>query len=675
MAEINQSIPPEIWRNIDDDAPWETLPISYAKRLQEDIEIHMKKRYPMYNYYCLPQPDSAYFDTSWSQLYLGRPTQSLGFTSKYGENTPEGQAHRERLWKMLHDNISSSSLTNLQESSTSSQTETSVQPILTPHQLDVTQYMIRNMVLLIIDPLWRDVSVLCNSKSGLLMPKRGLRGLYREFCNWGGPRLVNQCPLIGKSAYEENGSRKCCLSDSGLAAVGDGFTKLESLKLMWCPNVTDVGLISIAEKCKLLKSLDLQECCVRDKGLAAIGEFCTRLEDLNLWRCNSLTDTGLAQLALGCGRTLKSLGLDACQSLTDVSLEAVGFHCQSLEFLSLDSEFIHDKGLLAVAKGCTQLKSLKLECSNITDEALQAVGSFCLLLELLALYSCGQLTDKSLFSIGEGCKKLKNLILSNCSFMSDMGLDSIAVGCEVLMHLEVSGCDNIGAGSLKSIGKSCTRLSGLALRHWRFLQIENYALCDFGIGCKYLQSLHLFDCSGIGDEGLCAIARGCRNLKKLNIIHCHGVGNEGIVCVGQNCKFLTDLVLQLCDGVGDDGIIAIARGCPQLSYLDVSGLKNLGENGMAALGEGCPLLKGLVISRCPQISNVGLSYIAKNCMSLESCNMIYCPSITHAGVTTLITGCQNIKKLLVEDHKVSSRTKRRAHHLLTKSWPRNHPIY
>ncbi|KAL2534379.1 RT RNaseH 2 domain-containing protein [Abeliophyllum distichum] len=105
MAEINQTIPPEIWPNIDDDAPWETLPISYAKRLQEDIEIHMKKR----------------------------PTQSLGFTSKYRENTPEGQAHRERLWKMLHDNISATPSATSQESSTSSQTGTSAQPIITPH--------------------------------------------------------------------------------------------------------------------------------------------------------------------------------------------------------------------------------------------------------------------------------------------------------------------------------------------------------------------------------------------------------------------------------------------------------------------------------------------------------------------------------------------------------------
>ncbi|KAL2512844.1 hypothetical protein Adt_18444 [Abeliophyllum distichum] len=122
MAENNQTIPPEIWPNIDYDTPWECPPMPYAKRFQEDIEIHMKKSYPQYNYCNLPHPNSVNFDGSWGQLYLERPTQSLGQTSKYGENTPEGQAHREKLWKMLHDNISSTPLSSpSQELATTSQ--------------------------------------------------------------------------------------------------------------------------------------------------------------------------------------------------------------------------------------------------------------------------------------------------------------------------------------------------------------------------------------------------------------------------------------------------------------------------------------------------------------------------------------------------------------------------
>lgn len=115
---------------------------------------------------------------------------------------------------------------------------------------------------------------------------------------------------------------------------------------------------------------------------------------MNLRFCEGLTDKGLVELALGVKGALKSLGVAACAKITDVSMEAVGTHCRSLETLSLDSEYINNKGVLAVADGCPQLKVLKLQCINVTDEALKAVGTRCLSLELLALYSFQKFTDK-----------------------------------------------------------------------------------------------------------------------------------------------------------------------------------------------------------------------------------------------------------------------------------------
>lgn len=49
-----------------------------------------------------------------------------------------------------------------------------------------------------------------------------------------------------------------CISDAGLTAVADGFSNLEKLSLIWCSNATSAGLRSVAEKCRFLKSLDLQ---------------------------------------------------------------------------------------------------------------------------------------------------------------------------------------------------------------------------------------------------------------------------------------------------------------------------------------------------------------------------------------------------------------------------------
>ncbi|MBA0616472.1 hypothetical protein Godav_016516 [Gossypium davidsonii] len=510
-----------------------------------------------------------------------------------------------------------------------------------------------------------------------------------------------------------------CLTDSGLTAVADGFTKLEKLSLIWCSNVTSFGVMSLAQKCSLLKSLDLQGCYVGDQGLAVVGQCCKQLEDLNLRFCESLTDSGLVTLATECGKSLKSLGVAACARITDKSLEAVGSHCKNLETLSLDSEFISNKGILAIAQGCPLLKVLKLQCINVTDRALMAVGASCLSLEMLALYSFQQFTDEGLRSIGKGCKKLKNLTLSDCNFLGDRGLEAIATGCTELTHLEVNGCHNIGTIGLESVGKSCPyvcllllssatnflrgqesrlwsvarRLTELALLYCQ--RVGNFALTEVGRGCKYLQALHLVDCSSIGDEAICSIAKGCRNLKKLHIRRCYEVGSKGIVAVGENCHSLTDLSLRFCDShfstrvrdealiavghgcplkylnvsgcnqIGDAGIVAVARGCPNLTYLDVSVLQNLRDIALTELGEGCPLLKDIVLSHCHQITDIGLSHLVKNCQMLESCHMVYCPSITAAGVATVVSSCPNIKKVLVEKWKVSPRTKRRASSVLS----------
>ncbi|XAR57159.1 hypothetical protein NMG60_11025199 [Bertholletia excelsa] len=64
--------------------------------------------------------------------------------------------------------------------------------------------------------------------------------------------------MPGKCGSEDVEMASYCLSDAGLTNVGEGFTKLEKLSLIWCSNVTSVGLKSVAEKCSSLRSLDLQ---------------------------------------------------------------------------------------------------------------------------------------------------------------------------------------------------------------------------------------------------------------------------------------------------------------------------------------------------------------------------------------------------------------------------------
>lgn len=64
--------------------------------------------------------------------------------------------------------------------------------------------------------------------------------------------------MSDRSGTGDGETESYCFSDAGLAAVGGCFTKIEKLSLIWCSNATSAGLRSMAEKCKSLKSLDLQ---------------------------------------------------------------------------------------------------------------------------------------------------------------------------------------------------------------------------------------------------------------------------------------------------------------------------------------------------------------------------------------------------------------------------------
>lgn len=91
----------------------------------------------------------------------------------------------------------------------------------------------------------------------------------------------------------------------------------------------------------------------------------------------------------------------------------------------------------------------------------------------------------------------------------------------------------------------------------------------------------------------------------------------------------------------------------------------IGDMALAEIGEGCPNLKEIALSHCPEVTNVGLGHLVRGCQQLESCQMVYCRQISSAGVATVISSCSKLKKLLVEEWKVSERTRRRAGSVLT----------
>ena len=64
------------------------------------------------------------------------------------------------------------------------------------------------------------------------------------------------------------------------------------------------------------------------------------------------------------------------------------------------------------------------------------------------------------------------------------------------------------------------------------------------------------------------MANGCPQLQSLNIFNCLNITDEGIRALATGCPQLQSLTISSCVNITDEGIRALANGCPQLQSLD-----------------------------------------------------------------------------------------------------------
>ena len=221
------------------------------------------------------------------------------------------------------------------------------------------------------------------------------------------------------------------VSDVGLRAICSRLTSLRSLRIAWCQDVTDAGLLGVP---------DLAADCPPDHGDGTAGRCrCTRrhqflnifhppkhgpkkpnvpksdysldeadfrpitnlrsLQLLDLTSCNRITDVGLSQVMVF--TELRCLYLNLCTKLTDISLAAIAVGLPSLEELHL----------------------ALLRC--ITDAGVVEIGSRLHRLLFLDISSCYQLTDKTVATLVHSAKTLRQLDVSLCTGISGKAVDEL----------------------------------------------------------------------------------------------------------------------------------------------------------------------------------------------------------------------------------------------------------
>lgn len=236
--------------------------------------------------------------------------------------------------------------------------------------------------------------------------------------------------LLGDTLRELDLTSCVNVTDLSVRAIATYLQKLVILRLGWCKEVTDWGLLGMVEttKCepdeetgdkgpkftrtfgnmgffkpprlpfeerpKLVTQNDLQQ--FRQQAGASLLAL-NRLQELDLSSCSKLTDSSITQVVHY--PDLRRLSLSMLPEITDASLASVGWHCRSLTSLALS------------------------QCPGISDRGVAQAAPYLHRLQHLYLSYCNNITDRSLFLLAQHCKRLQTLDISRCKNISVTTVD------------------------------------------------------------------------------------------------------------------------------------------------------------------------------------------------------------------------------------------------------------
>lgn len=162
------------------------------------------------------------------------------------------------------------------------------------------------------------------------------------------------------------------VSDRGLSAVAN-CPDLEILHLVKTPECSNAGLVSVADRCKLLRKLHIdgwKTNRIGDEGLAAIARRCPNLQELVLIGVNPTT-LSLSLLGSNC-QNLERLALCGSETIGDAEVSCIAAKCMSLRKLCIKGCPVSDVGMEAIVGGCPKLVKVKVKkCRGVTNEGAE----------------------------------------------------------------------------------------------------------------------------------------------------------------------------------------------------------------------------------------------------------------------------------------------------------------
>ena len=458
-----------------------------------------------------------------------------------------------------------------------------------------------------------------------------LRDLNISMCKVSdiGLKAVSQgCPNLQSFTYHFTFEGEG-VTDSSLVTLAQGCPKLDNLDISHFRKVTDVSIVAIAQHCPLLNTIRLPGISISALSLSALSTGCRHLLEIKL-DSSCISEESVMSLASSLP-LLKVLDVYGCRHVSDVCVEHIAQSCRHLETIALPSTYLTSRSLIAIGTYSTFLRSLHMSVSQIGDDGLIAVAIGCPELRTLTISDClgpSRFTAVGLAAIAQGCKKLQKVCMRDCRELLETGYISLALGLSNLEHLNLQGCTGATDATLLAIAQ-CPYLKFLSIPGGEFSSNGFLRLAD---GCPLLEEVTFSYQRLLTDDALQSIAANCSGLRSIRLNHCVNISDTGVSALSA-CRSLELITLDHCS-ITDASLLALAN-IPGLRSVNVSNCLAVTDTGVRALVRGCALLH-IEIQYNTNITDGLLFSIEKNCPNIILLDVSYCTKITDEGIEPLL---------------------------------------
>ncbi|KAJ9564164.1 hypothetical protein OSB04_000130 [Centaurea solstitialis] len=276
--------------------------------------------------------------------------------------------------------------------------------------------------------------------------------------------------------------------------------------------------------------------------------------------------------------------------------------------------------------------------------------------------------DHELAYLWRNCdhETLTKLAFENCDGVGDnFSFSSFINGVKNLQELELKTSRSIASSILIKLAENSTRSSSLkSLLIYDGGSKDGFLHFLLESRCNNLQKLDLRLPLDLTDNHLSQIGSKFNKLRVLRLQSCSMVTGEGFKSLGfglsQNNKNLEELSLTNCDSINRrNGILVeLAQNLRNVKVLDLSYNHMLIDKEFESMISSYRDLKKLKVRGCSRLTNSSLIAICKKCRRLESIDLVFCHGIEIEGVEFVILNSPELRKLQVEDRKVSEASRR-----------------